>query len=412
MSKIKEKIDAIRGRLGYLYYTRIFTPVKVWQVRHKKIINVIFVITELGPWKTESLYLAMLEHPRFKPVLRVIDSAEYDDAKYKVFDYLKARGYEYEYIKRDEPLQKGFRADIIFYQKPYLSAYYEKHRFLKNRNALFCYATYAVHTLRFSQFCNNTAFANFVWQYYFENSSVAEEISQEMDNNGRNIVITGVPMMDGYLLPTSSYNYHWKCEDHKKKRIIWAPHFSFETDSILHYSTFMSYCDVMLELAKKYGDYVEFVLKPHPLLIPHLCDYWGKERTEEYFKKWIDGENTQLELGAYANLFMTSDAMIHDCSSFTSEYCYTRKPVLYLLHDIDDKHRDSLTTFTRMAFDLHYKGFSTDDIENFIKSVINGIDKKSQERELFFLEYLQPPFNHTASENIISAILGLSMGGR
>ena len=37
---------------------------KVKRIRNKKVINVLFVITEVGPWKTKKLYDVMLKHKR------------------------------------------------------------------------------------------------------------------------------------------------------------------------------------------------------------------------------------------------------------------------------------------------------------------------------------------------------------
>ena len=46
-------------------------PQKIRNVRKKDKIKVLFVLTELGPWKTEILYLTMLKHPRFEPIIGV-----------------------------------------------------------------------------------------------------------------------------------------------------------------------------------------------------------------------------------------------------------------------------------------------------------------------------------------------------
>ena len=47
-------------------------PRKVAAMRRTEHIRVAFVVPELGVWKTERLFAAMLEHPRFCPQINVV----------------------------------------------------------------------------------------------------------------------------------------------------------------------------------------------------------------------------------------------------------------------------------------------------------------------------------------------------
>ena len=386
------------------YYVNIFTPWAVRRMRRKPVVNVIFVIAELGMWKTENLYQAMLAHPRFNPVLRVVPTWENVKAQQEVIEYLDKKGYDYRALDKGTPLQDGFNADIIFYQKPYYYAYFEAQRFDRNLNALYCFVTYGVHSVM-SDFICNQLMHNIAWQYYFENESCAIEIADYMNNRGRNIVVTGIPLYDRFCKSKESYHYDWKLQDCVKKRIIYAPHFSFEPDSILHYSTFLENGDFMLEMARKYADEVQFVFKPHPLLQPHLYNYWGKEKTDAYYAAWENLSNGQVEMGQYDDLFMTSDAMIHDCGSFTIEYMFTRNPVMYLVHDKSDSHGSNLCVFAQKAFELQYKGMTHGEIESFIRNVINDKDILQNERMEYYEEFLKPINGKTSVENILNEIL-------
>ena len=164
------------------------------------------------------------------------------------------------------------------------------------------------------------------------------------------------------------------------------------------------YCDAMFSLALKYKDKIQMAFKPHPVLLTKLYNVWGKEKTDNYYCLWEKGENTQLILGDYVPLFIHSDALIHDCGSFTVEYHYTKNPVMYLLKD--EKHSEELNEFGKMAFDLHYKGRNFNDIESFINNVIAGVDPMKEERDKFYNDYLLAPDGNSASDNIINAILG------
>ncbi len=78
--------------------------------------------------------------------------------------------------------------------------------------------------------------------------------------------------------------------------------------------------------------------------------------------------NSQLEEGEYVGLFRESDAMIHDCTSFITEYLYTGKPALYLNPNI----RDRLNEYGKLGYDAILKAHKQTDIEDFILSVIRG----------------------------------------
>ena len=136
-----------------------------------------------------------------------------------------------------------------------------------------------------------------------------------------------------------------------------------------------------------------------------MIQYWGKEKADAYYAAWnAPGVSHVTVNDGYLSLFKHSDAMIHDCGSFTVEYLYTGNPVMYLVRD--SHHKDNMTENAAKAFDLHYKGMSKEDIERFILSVIAGDDPRQEERSAFVRNHLQPPYGKSACTNIINAILG------
>ena len=157
----------------------------------------------------------------------------------------------------------------------------------------------------------------------------------------------------------------------------------------------------MLEMAKRYSDKVQFVFKPHPLLKNKLCELWGSEKTETYYDQWANMENTTIVEGEYVDLFLSSDAMIHDSGSFLIEYLYVNKPVMRTLNDIPLE--SMYNQFALNCLDQYYKARCEQDIEQFIQNVINGIDPLKAQRTKFIHEALMP--NGSPSQNIIDDIL-------
>lgn len=391
-------------RISVFFYCNFFLPIRIHQIRRKRIINVAFIVSDLGKWKTESLFRKMQDNDRFSPILFVVPYFFHDNSGQEILiDYIKKCNYSYHVFDNKQKFSDVVRPDILFYQEPYNGILNVKYEYKNNIYSLFCYVPYAFHTID-SQWSLDAPMLNFAWQVYFENSLVVKNVSKIMTNKGGNCFITGLPYTDLFLLPISTYKNPWKIQKGKKKKIIWAPHHTILKETLICYSTFMRYYETMLSLANKYKDEVQIAFKPHPVLLSKLYKVWGKEKTDIYYSLWEQGANTQLVLGDYIPLFKYSDALIHDCGSFTVEYHYTKKPVMYLLKD--EYHAEGLNDFGRMAFNLHYKGRNVDDIETFIKNVIAEVDPIKEERDKFYNDYLRAPEGNSASDNIINAILG------
>ena len=345
----------------------------------------------------------MLSHPRFLPEIVLEPISDKQGYELGLINYLKEKDYPYILLNSQETINNRIHPDIIFYQKPY-GTVHKKNDYYRNFYSLFCYVSYGFHSIKDSDysFFHSAPLNNLAWQNYYENELALKHVAEYMPNKGINCVVTGLPMTDSYLRP--SVKDPWKPQHHNKKRIIWAPHHTVSNQEWINYSTFLNYYEFMLKIAKKYADRAQFAFKPHPSLKWKLDMMWGKERADDYYNQWKKMDNSQYEDGNYIDLFKTSDAMIHDCASFTIEYLYTKKPVMYLIKD--HHHGDGLNEFGRMAFDLHYKGESETDIEKYIIDIIEERDPMKEKRVSFYHDFLLPPNNNNAFDNIMNRILG------
>lgn len=393
--------DTVRNvffRLFYRAYHSIYVPILARRIRKKEKIKVLFVLFNLGMWKTKALFNLMQENKRFEPLIMIEPSGKpYETESLK--NYLEQKGYPYLMLEERQTIKSRIHPDIIFYQQPY-GTFEKKNDYYQNFYALFCFVDYAFHGNNIDQFYH-AILNNLAWQNYFENKLVMKNLPSFMPNKACNCLCTGLPMTDIYKQVSS--DNPWKPQEKPKKRIIYAPHHTISSQEWLHFSTFLTYSDTMLLLAKKYSNKVQFAFKPHPALRGKLEYMWGKEKTDKYYQEWATMDNTQLEEGQYASLFIHSDAMIHDCSSFSIEYHYSQHPVMYLVRE---EHKNGkLNDFATTAFNLHYMGKNADDIEHFIQMVISGDDPMAPKRKEFYDTYLKIPFGKSASENIINSIL-------
>ena len=376
-------------------------------LQKKDKIKVLFILFNLPKWKTESLYKAMKAHPRFEPMLGVAAGildfpSELVNKVNSLEDYLKSRNYDFIELATGIDITKGFNPDIIFYQE---SGDCINHSLTINcqQHAISCYVQYGFYETTDEALYNNVL-QNFSWQCYVDFKENIDFLKNVMNNHGNNLYYTGFPIADKLMEDKSHFANPWKKQHiHGKKKIIWAPHHTIGVNyDLIHFGSFLKYCDFMVELAEQTKDQVQWAFKPHPVLKQKLQFLWGKGKTDAYYEKWATMENTQLEEGEYIGLFKYSDAMIHDSVSFIIEYQFMMKPCLFM----ENSNHHNFHIVKQKAHDLHELCYEQDDILRFVRNVINGVDTKKAEREQFFHDYLLPPNGRSASENIIAAILG------
>ncbi len=383
------------------YFWVFYAPFHNWKnlqrIKKKEIITVLFLPANLAMWKYDYLFELMQKHPCFNPVILIslplgISQAEREKMRIDLVNHFNEKGF---------PMveNKDMNPDLVFITQGYEK--FSDFGMGDFPNSLGCYAPYSYATSCISNTMNLLEL-NKVWRYFEITKKQAQNVAPLMSNRGRNVYITGYANADYFLDSNKKFMFPWKESDSKKKKIIYAPHWAISSSALLKYSTFMKTGELMLSLAKKYADKTQWVFKPHPWLYRELCKFWGEAKANAYYDAWKNLPNATCEFGSYIDLFMTSDAMIHDSSSFRSEYFYTQKPVMHLVID-DPTGTDG--EIGKIAFNTHYHGHNAKEIEAFIIDVVlGGNDPKARERKEFYDKYLLPPNGKTAAQNILDEI--------
>lgn len=383
---------------------------KIQSIRsEKRSINVLFFVLLSSNWKWEYLYRKMVEDPIFNPLLVVCpivnQTKEYMLTSLReCYGDFRTSGHNvicaYD-EKTDTYLDAHtLNPDIIFYTNPYEGLVDDRYYIKQFPEVLSCYVNYGFITIK-DNWAMNLEFHNLLWTFFVECEANKRMISDISPIKGKNCVVSGYPMNDEFVT-TPKVGSMWKYKGNTYKRIIWAPHHSiYEDPGWIQFSSFLDIADDMLLLAERYSERVQFVFKPHPLLKPKLYQHpnWGKQRTDDYYSRWAHGVNTNLVEGTYADLFNTSDALIHDCVSFMVEYLYQKKPALYMT-----KYNDG-SQFGEVglnAYKSHYHATSIQDVVHFINYVVlNGQDDMLGVRNAFYDKYLKSSNGKLVSENII-----------
>lgn len=353
--------------------------------------KVFFLALDASVWKYDSLYRLMELDDNFIPVVLVCPIVNKGEENMHLklnecYSYMKTRGYNVlcSYDKENQTYINlhELEPDIIFYTNPYRWLIDDRYFINKFMDHLTCYVPYA-----FTNISMDWGYAlqmhYTVWRFYIECKENLPYVKKYPPYLAGNCKVVGYPLFDSFKTYKTDSSI-WKFNN--KIKIIWAPHHSIEGYNLdLSYSRFLEFADVMLEIADNYKEVIEIIFKPHPLLKNNLYNHikWGKRKTDIYFKEWETRENTSIFNGDNINLFLTSDAMIHDCGSFLIEYLYTKKPVMLL--DKNQIHKQQLNLIADQAYGCHYIGESTKDVIDFIEKVlINKNDILLDKRKLFY----------------------------
>lgn len=415
---LRRKIEPLQYRLFLIPRAVIMQQRRIRQIRKKGRAKVVFLVSSLPMWKFQPLFDILQKDSRFDVAIAICPfpySREKQNKDNKeLLSFFSGKDINiinlFGEAKPGSVLREKMDPDIIFYPQPYLHLYWSDLDCQYFYDKLICYIPYAALTSR-EIWAYKTMLNDVAWRLFYPSELQKQEASEVLYNKGRNIRVTGEFIADLFRSP--EMENAWKAQTSQKKRIIWAPHYSMLEGDLLHRDSFLWLHQTMLDLAERYKDRIQFSFKPHPRLIQSLYDMpdWGKQKTDAYFRNWQDGENTQLDTGPYIDLFIQSDAMIHDSSSFSVEYHYTGKPVLFTSRNLESE-LDHLNAFGREAVLAQYICDTKEGIIDFIeKNVLGESDPRKPDRDLFYSKYLHPPGGFRVSENIYQEILtGLGLG--
>lgn len=396
----------------YPLYTQRELKKRVKSLQKKKCITICFVTMNLAMWKYQTLYDLLKKNPRFKLYVIISPSVKFNkevmirDAQimraYFINKNMEIIDWDLENGKEPVDFKKTINPDIIFYTQPGKRVFTVQHSFQNFRDKLICYTPYGFY-LHSTKYMYNREFQNIAWKLYYYTDIQKRLAKKYSKSKARNVVVCGHPDSERFI--NGPFIDVWKISDRNIKRIVWAPHFTITNSFVKGFqqrSTFLELSEVMLNIAKRYQKQIQIAFKPHPRLLTELYNHpkWGKAKADEYYKKWEDLPNGQLETGDFISLFHFSDALIHDSSSFVMDYMYFEKPEMFLTDNIQSyiKEADELAQKVYLSI---YNGKTEHEIVDFIENVvIAGKDVTLSKRKQIVKDNMLPPNGRTAAENM------------
>lgn len=380
---------------------------RIEELKVKDKVKVAFFLIHSSVWKYDELLKLMLKDDRFEPIVVICPYLHFGEKQMnqdfkEAEKFILDKGYPYVMTYNKETMKwldvrKTINPDIIFFTNPHKGLTKKEYYITNFLDTLTCYVPYAFMAVDTYESQFNSPMHNLVWKVFYETPMHERIAQQHAYNKGGNVMVSGYPGCDLFL----DKNYISQCdpwknvENKRLKKIIWAPHHLMR-DGIQN-SNFEQYAEIMLNIAEKYKDNIQIAFKPHPLVRAKLYSFenWGKIKTDQYFKKWDELENGQLEEGGYVDLFHNADAMIHDSGSFISEFITMNKPTMYMIRN--ENIMKGWNEYGAKAINAHYKSYNYNDLINFIENVVikNNDHMKSQRTK--FIEQNLVVYNDSLS---------------
>ena len=280
--------------------------------------------------------------------------------------------------------------DVVYLANPYDVMVNKVHgvEYISTRNLLPIYISYCFQPDKYSHKVMSSKEISLFWRVFAETKYTLRDYQKYSLIKGKNVKLVGYSKMDSLL------NFVEKKRE--KKTIIIAPHHTIGKQD-LSLSNFIEYQDFYLELPKIFPQ-IKFIFRPHPLLFVNMVNlgYWNHSDINEYLKKLEENGIEYSYGGDYFEIFVNSDAIIHDCSSFIVEYLYTGKPCCFLAKR---GYKKNFSTLGRKCLKNYFLAFNRTEILNFIdKVVIGGDDILYLTRKSFFNETLTLNYPNVSKE--------------
>ena len=371
-------IDRIKLRMMNKSVQRSYSKniIRLKKALKTRKLKVCFLVGSISKWHCDALYNEFSTNEHFEPCILVTKANECKQSELLEFFKKRYKNVEEAFLSKSNKFINinEFEPDILFYQKPWMIDQ-SQHPIVASKRALTCYTPYCFHLMK-SDFDYLSAFHRFLWTYFVESEGHIEDYKKRF--NATNCVVSGSVHFDNYVYKRAANFDKWNDNEHSKKRIIYAPHFTFDSSHMM--STFGENGNFMLNLASMYPQ-TTWIFKPHPNFFEQIVadGLMSNDELSDYCDEWEKyGTIWDSSYGNYFDMFKTSDCLITDCISFLADYFPTGNPVIHLR---SKKQTREFNEFGSYIIESYYQVFNNSELEKtFSQIIVEGSDPKKSER--------------------------------
>jgi CDP-Glycerol:Poly(glycerophosphate) glycerophosphotransferase len=346
----------------------------------EKKIRIIFLASEPQGWcSLHSLYLACMADPLFNVTVINIGWGSWLGISGDCAGIFERNKIEYlDGIKKPYPIET-LTPDLIVTECPYDQLRPQTYNSAElERFAKLLYIPYGVdfgdRTGTIAKLVFGLETQKRSWRIISRVPETCDQYRRYGDIPSSRIAPLGLPILDLYNIDPlfEGLPETVKAASAGKFKILYTPHHTLDG-----WSTFLRYGQHMRRLLQERDDWY-LLFRPHPGLGPRLNE--AGIMSHESFRNFFPSDRSYLyDSYGYLDVFLWSDLLISDASSFLVEYAPSHKPVIYLHRDdgwgIDD-------TIRRNVFEGYYIALSEEELTFHLDRLQRGIDPLNNARYL------------------------------
>ena len=360
-----ERLLSLRSWLGMTTYNgmkeRLFDAT-IDVLKHKEKIKVGFVVYDSAMWCGDELYHLFADNERYEATLFLC--LRMDERSSLIADvYRRVHQHNVTIPKQD----------VFIYLTPYFNHLPRPFRLAHiTPETLITHIPYGLSVSAWVG-GRSTHFhiENIYWKLFILLRIGLKQVTETKQHLLPQFVYSGAPKMDIFFSNTKSH-FDWKMTHPSAIKIIWAPHWSIRGFATHRMATFQWNYKFFYEYAAAHPE-TSWVVKPHPQLLYSAVStgvFPSEDAFREYLRKWDELPNAKVVTGGYyQDVFRTSDGMILDSCSFTNEYQFTHKPMLFLIRSNIETELNEIGQKVVNA-GYHVDGKDFEGIKNFIEDVL------------------------------------------
>lgn len=386
------------------------------RVKHRPApIRVGFLCQYIPAWtKLQDLYHAMLDDPRFEPVLLCIPS-EVPDPKSPpsgqdndIYDYCLNNGYPeaINTVCQDHTWLdlKALDLHYVFYPRPYNALVPSCYTTDKvSRYARVCLIMYG---LEFSEDMTEVSLnRNFMANtyYYFAELPFMREVNIRRNSLGHRLKLQktechGYPMFAHLMKYKNEASVSW---DFSKNgfRILWTPRWT--TSLAAGGTNFFTYYKELLDFAETHTD-MDFLFRPHPLALSNFVKTgeMTQEEADAFRNRCAALPNVSLDAAPnYEATLWGTSVMVSDISSIMPEYFLTGNPLVFCASNMHLK----LASTTLQMLEGCYIVNNATELFSVLSDLRRGVDPLKEKRLKIVKEQYGEDIE-SATANILNAL--------